>query len=183
MSCCFSSLLLRYINQTQPYDFNTIPQFFSDKITPVAADDINAWGLPKKKEAKTPHLNGLFLNKKCSDSQHSFRYLVLMKTKLHGDAKNFFFFADRSLYQKRVIHFFMGSKLANPSQHIRCRWIKALSRQIQKFFCGKATTNVQKNWIFPINFALLILFFSVNPKELQLTKIFQKAMFLWIGMS
>ena len=57
--------------------------------------------------------------------------------------RNLFFCWMVSIYQKQVIHFFMGSKLAIPSQHFHRRWIKALSRQIQKFFCSKATTNAK----------------------------------------
>ena len=81
-----------------------------------------------------------------------------MKTKVAWRCQEIFFFCWMvSIYQKQVIHFFMGSKLAIPSQHFHRRWIKALSRQIQKFFCSNATTNAKK-WIFPINFALLLFF-------------------------
>ena len=67
-----------------------------------------------------------------------------MKTKVAWRCQEIFFFCWMvSIYQKQVIHFFMGSKLAIPSQHFHRRWIKALSRQIQKFFCSKATTNAK----------------------------------------
>ena len=83
-----------------------------------------------------------------------------MKTKVAWRCQEIFFFCWMvSIYQKQVIHFFMGSKLAIPSQHFHRRWIKALSRQIQyrSFFAATQQQMQKMDLSNQFRFALIFL--------------------------